>query len=181
MLSGILSPVRSISRNIIATVCLPPLLTALSGSCLAQPAYLIDSLWIGVNAAPSGSGETLQIIRSGAQVDVESITEGWAKIETSVGVVGWIDASYLTEELPLGLELKKITQAYKNNNDAIDQASSRLQELEHLAQPLIDANGLTYMRLTLTALLIGATGLGFGVGVSWRNHRLRKKFGGLLP
>ena len=152
-----------------------------SGLCFSQPAYVIDSLWIGVNENSTADGTRLQIIHSGAQVNVETIVDGQARIETSAGVVGWVDASYLTEQAPLAAQLQQIELASQKNSSAIGQALTRLQTLERFAQPLVSDQRPVNFWLLLCGGGISITILAFFAGVHWRNRRLRNKFGGLLP
>ncbi|MEL0081920.1 MAG: hypothetical protein VW985_02620 [Gammaproteobacteria bacterium] len=151
-----------------------------AGTSAAQPAFVIDTLWIGVTAAPQ-SNEVIQLIPSGEQVEVEAIVEGQAKIATTSGTVGWVDASYLTEHKPLSTQLEKLELTIRNDSQNIAQALSRLQTLETTARPLRGNQSATNSWLVIAASGVSIAVVAFLTGVGWRNRRLRRKFGGLLP
>ncbi|MDF1818973.1 MAG: hypothetical protein P1U54_10060 [Immundisolibacteraceae bacterium] len=167
------------ARRAIRYLALTTLLTC--GIAIGQPAYVIDSLWIGVNSEPDGTGTTLQIIHTGAEIDVETINDGQAKIETAEGVVGWVDASYLAKDPPLAEQFRTITVELDEKDKALSRALNRLDQLESSLQPDLDRQTPAKKWLRWTGLGLGAAAVGFFAGIAWRNRGLRKKFGGLLP
>ena len=152
-----------------------------SGASISQPAYVIDSLWIGVNAEPTGNGPTLQIIHTGTEVDVETITDGQAKIETAEGAVGWVDASYLAKGRPLAEQFSAMELRFEEKDKAISMALNQLTHLETLLQPYIDNQTPAEKWLRWIGVGLSTTAAGFFAGIAWRNRGLRKKFRGLLP
>jgi hypothetical protein len=151
------------------------------GTAIGQPAYVIDSLWIGVNSESDGTGTALQIIHTGAEVDVEIINDGRAKIETAEGVVGWVDASYLAKNPPLAEQFNNITVQLEEKDQALSRALEKLDQLENLLQPDLDKQAASKQWLRWMGLGLAAMATGFFAGIAWRNRGLRKKFGGLLP
>lgn len=152
-----------------------------SSLCGGQPAYVIDSLWIAVTEEPSGSSPALQIIHTGDEVNVATIVDGQAQVKTATGRTGWVDASYLTPAPPLSTQFDQIEQSFQQQIDAIERAQARLQALEQLAQPYIDESRPGLRWVWLAAGFIATCVACFAAGVSWRNRRLRNKWGGLLP
>ena len=158
-------------------------LSALLASTLAtsQPAYVIDSLWLGVKQNRNQDAATLKIIHSGEQVDLIRIINGQANIKTDDGTLGWIDASYLTEQAAISTQLALTQQSIIENLALVSQLEQQTKLLEKLSQPFNPANRKMKQNLLLVGSCAIIGGLCFWAGVRWHRYRVQRRLGGLLP
>ncbi len=170
-------------------------------------AYITDKLLAGVYESPEASARPLQVLPSGTPVELLK-TEGiFSKIRLPDRKEGWVESRYLSEEKPtqvmlLELQAKmgelrhKLQQAEttleQSNKESSDQVATRQklaeaeQQVNKLVQSLYESEARLTERQSLLALplwLLPTAGLllllGFISGVIFRNHRLRKRLGGL--
>ena len=71
----------------------------------AETLYVIEQLFVSVNAAPDGSGERVGQIKSGDSVELIERQDEQAHIRLPSGEEGWVKASYLSANLPLNKQL----------------------------------------------------------------------------
>ena len=64
----------------------------------AETAYVGDQLVITVRAEPAGGAEALGYLSTGDAVEVLERTDGYIRVQTADGVVGWVMAQYLALE-----------------------------------------------------------------------------------
>ena len=147
----------------------------------AQPAYVIDTLWLGVKQNRDDDAITVKIIHSGEPVELVKIIDGQAKISTSDGTPGWIDASYLTESLPISSELEKAQQSIDNNLARVVELEKQIKQLREIGQPYDPAQQQMKQNLRLLSSCAIIAGLCFWAGVRWHRYRVQKRLGGLLP
>lgn len=76
----------------------------------AETLYVIEQLFVSVNAAPDGSGERVGQIKSGDPVELIERQDEQAHIRLSSGEEGWVKASYLSPNLPLNKQLATRTE-----------------------------------------------------------------------
>ncbi len=168
-------------RSFIRPSVLLATLLALAAPAAAQPAFVIDSLWVAVYSEKSTDSELKQIVRTGEQVEVLATEQGWARIALRSEGDGWIDQSYLSAEPPIGNRLSALEQEIAGNLEKLERMSGQLKDFEQMVSA--ETNGGTYKRDDFIYLLVAILLLitAFLSGVAWRNSRLRRKFGGLLP
>lgn len=161
------------------------LLTALFGSLAspvaAQPAFVIDTLWVGVYAEKSTASELKQIIRTGEQVEVLVTEQGWAQIALRTAGEGWVEQSFLASTAPVGSHVSALEEEISENLQELEQLSRQVREFEQMMGAGRGAGpaGQHKIICVLAAAFLSFTA--FFSGVAWRNRRLRRKFGGLLP
>ena len=147
----------------------------------AQPAYVIDSLWLGVKQSRNDDAITVKIIHSGEAVELVKIIDGQAKISTNDGTPGWIDASYLTRSPPISSELEKAQQSIDNNLARVVELEKQIKQLREIGQPYDPAQQQMKQNLRLLSSYAIIAGLCFWAGMRWHRYRVQKRLGGLLP
>lgn len=162
-------------------VLLATLLAVLAVPVAAQPAFVIDSLWVGVYSEKSTDSELKQIIQTGEQVEVLATEQGWARIALRSAGDGWVDQSYLGTTPPISTRISLLEQEISGSLEKMERISRQLKDFEQMISA--DTNGGTYKKYDFAYLLVAVLLLitAFLSGVAWRNSRLRRKFGGLLP
>jgi len=76
----------------------------------AETLYVIEQLFVSVNATPDGSGERVGQIKSGDSVELIERQDEQAHIRLASGEEGWVKASYLSASLPLNKQLATRTE-----------------------------------------------------------------------
>jgi SH3-like domain-containing protein len=86
-----------------------------AGNAIAQTGnapetqYVIEQLVVSVNAAPDGSGDRVDQIKSGDRVDVLERQGEQSRVKLASGQEGWVRSSYLSTTPPLREQLKTRT------------------------------------------------------------------------
>jgi hypothetical protein len=75
-----------------------------------QTEYVIEQLIVSVNAAPDGSGDRVDQIKSGDRVEVLEKQGDQSHVRLSSGEEGWVRTSYLSSAPPLRDQLKTRTE-----------------------------------------------------------------------
>jgi SH3 domain protein len=76
----------------------------------AETLYVIEQLFVSVNAAPDGSGERVGQIKSGDPVELIERQDEQAHVRLASGEEGWVKASYLSPNLPMNKQLAAKTE-----------------------------------------------------------------------
>ncbi|MBL4622852.1 MAG: hypothetical protein JKY89_10680 [Immundisolibacteraceae bacterium] len=148
---------------------------------MSQPAYVIDSLWLGVKQNRNDNAATVKIIHSGEQIDLIRVINGQANIKTSDGTRGWIDASYLTEQAPIATQLELAQQSIIKNLALVIELEKQTQIIEEASRPFNPETRKLQQNLLLFGSCAIIGGLSFWAGVMWHRHRVQRRLGGLLP
>jgi len=97
-----------------------------------QAAYITDKLVAGLYKEAKVTDKPLKALASGTPLEVVSRKNGFIKVRTSDGVIGWVESAYLTDEKParsilldtqaklsiLQKKLDKLSQLEKNADAA---------------------------------------------------------------
>lgn len=67
---------------------------------LCEGAYITDKLVAGLYQEARVSDKPIKVLNSGTPLEVISRENGFVKVRTSGGTVGWVEATYLTDEKP---------------------------------------------------------------------------------
>jgi SH3 domain protein len=65
-----------------------------------QAAYITDKLVAGLYKEAKVSDKPIKALNSGTPLEVVSRENGFVKVRTSDGVIGWVESTYLTDEKP---------------------------------------------------------------------------------
>ncbi len=120
------------------------LLPCLFSNALAETVYVAERIRIGLRAETAETSPVVKTIESDAALEVLQRIDRFAQVRDPQGVVGWIEARYLSAEPPARLQLSKLqeeltknraqladTQAQlKKSQAAIAEQTAKLKELE---------------------------------------------------
>lgn len=105
-----------------------------SGAWAQEFVYVTDSLQLRVYAEPSTDSQFLQSIDSGDSVEVYETQDGFSKVATYDGTVGWVKSAFLVEDPPAKLlyysvgeknkQLEAEIEALKNNTQITQVAQA---------------------------------------------------------
>ncbi len=105
------------------------LLGCLPGAVIAETAYVIDRLLMGVYKDKTQTGAALEVLPTGASVEVLSRDEKLAQVRTADGITGWVDANYLMPGKPAQLLLLEVEAAHRQTAIRLREAEDRLRAL----------------------------------------------------
>jgi hypothetical protein len=183
-----------------------PVLAAASAA-RAETLYVIEQLVVNVNSAPDASGERIATIKSGDAVEVLDRQGEQIHVHLANGTEGWIRKSYLSADEPLHVrvaertaEVEKLKQdvtrlegelaAHRASPTPTTPAAARTPSAEEPAaaeQPPHeppyfmtppDSPARPVWHWALGSFVV-ALGLGFALGWSMLDRRIRRKYGGL--
>jgi len=116
----------------------------------SQAAYITDKLVAGLYKEAKVTDKPIKALTSGTPLEVISRENGFIKVRTSDGVVGWVESTYLTDEKParsilldtqaklsmLQKKLDKLSKLEKNTD-----AAKAVDEIASLQEKLAQAQG----------------------------------------
>jgi SH3 domain protein len=100
----------------------------------AEPAYVTDSLRLGLYADADGSGDPVQTLVSGAAVDVLERNGSYARVRTAAGSEGWVKAAYLVTKKPA---LARVAELEAEIDDLKNDVAAA-REAQHAAEDQIN-------------------------------------------
>lgn len=193
---SIATKLRQVSRVILGSV-------ALLAVCLplyaAQYVYVSDNLRVGVRPEPVGNVPPVGVVLTGMRLEILEEKEGYLKIKTAEGVVGWIKDIYVTREEPavirlntLKIQHEKLQAELKQNQESgavLEKANASLNEQldtlkeerrewqqERAAMLATQYSGGSWLWWLLWILLLAGA---FAAGAFWYRTRVTKRLGGL--
>jgi uncharacterized protein YgiM (DUF1202 family) len=180
---------------------LAALLLAASPLASAESLFVIEQLVVGVNDAPGETGQRIAQVRSGDRVELLERLDGEARVRLDNGTEGWMQAAYLSAELPLrrqladrshDLEAARAELAGSRAEleaaraDAVTAPASAAQPqsaaLLPAERPLFPPRPALDTRVPLPWVAVAcALALLAGFTIGWRvlDRRIRRKYGGL--
>jgi SH3 domain protein len=141
------------------------LIANLSAPLLAQEfKYVTDTLQLRVYSQASDSSELLQTIESGESVEVLASKNGFSKVTTNDGTIGWVKSAFLVTDPPEKLlyysvseqnkKLESQIEALKTSSSAANSSISskteiaKINELQKTISQLEDNNKALHKQLT---------------------------------
>ena len=92
----------------------------------AEPAYVVEQLVVNVNSAPDASGERIATVKSGDRLEVLERAGDQVHVRLGSGKDGWIRASYLSKDEPLGVRLSEREAQVAQLKDQVNRLESQL-------------------------------------------------------
>jgi hypothetical protein len=180
---------------------LAALLLAATPFASAESLYVIEQLVVGVNDAPGETGQRIAQVLSGDRVEVLERLDDEAHVRLGNGTEGWMQAAYLSAELPLRRQLADRLRDLETARTELTRTRTELETarteaatapaspppLESAAlipteRPLFPPRPALDTRLALPWVAVAcALALLAGFGIGWRvlDRRIRRKYGGL--
>ena len=93
-----------------------------------QAAFITDRIEIPLQVEKYGQGAVLKQLVSGARVDVLMRDGKYARVRTRDGTTGWVEARFVSEEKPLGLEYLELRSRHKALQDELAATQKKLSE-----------------------------------------------------
>ena len=112
----------------------------------AEPAYITDSVTVGLFGSQDLSGEPVERLLSGARVEILQTVSGASEIKTIKGNQGWLRESFLTKSTPAIAKLEQAVGELNQAENELEEAHKKLKKLGSLSK---DAKNLPWMRAEL--------------------------------
>ncbi len=91
---------------------------------IAEQAYVIDRLLIGIHKDKDLESEIIKVLPTGTSLEVLKREAGLAQIKGPEGITGWVDAVYLMPERPA----RVVADALDKQNKQLDAEVKKLME-----------------------------------------------------
>lgn len=113
-------------------------------------AYVTDSLQLRVYSSASASSEVLQSIDSGDSVEVFATENGFSKVTTYDGTVGWVKSAFLVVDPPAKLLYYSVSEKNKELEAEIEALKSSAQNSTTTTNNEADANIIYELKAALS-------------------------------
>ncbi|MGH8487640.1 MAG: TIGR04211 family SH3 domain-containing protein [Gammaproteobacteria bacterium] len=100
------------------------LLTLETPHLIAEQAYVIDRLLIGIHKDKDLESQIIKVLPTGTRLEVLKREAGLAQIKGPEGITGWVDAVYLMPERPA----RVVADALDKQNKQLDAEVKKLKE-----------------------------------------------------
>ncbi len=148
-------------------------------AAVADTVYVIDKLQIGMRAERDNVSAVVKPLETGATLDVLQRDERFVRVRDKVGTEGWIEARYVSPELPARAQLAKLQEEL--NKVRAQLAATPAKPNNAAPAPLVVADAeadyeLDYMWLFIA---LGLLVIGFIAGILWHRESIRRRMGGM--
>ncbi|MGH8508324.1 MAG: TIGR04211 family SH3 domain-containing protein [Gammaproteobacteria bacterium] len=105
------------------------ILLTLSPHLIAEQAYVIDRLLIGIHKDKDLESEIIKVLPTGTRLEVLKREAGLAQIKGPEGITGWVDAVYLMPERPARAVADALDKQNKELHAEVKKLKERLNRL----------------------------------------------------
>ena len=105
------------------------LFTLESPHLIAEQAYVIDRLLIGIHKDKDLESEIIKVLPTGTRLEVLKREPGLAQIKGPEGITGWVDAVYLMPERPARVVADALDKQNKQLEAEVKKLKERLKRL----------------------------------------------------
>ncbi len=99
----------------------------------AETVYVAERLRIGLRAEASETGVTVKTVESGVPLEELERLDRFVHVRDPQGAEGWIEARYLTPELPARLQLVKLQEDLARSRSQTAEAQAQLKKAQAAA------------------------------------------------
>lgn len=105
----------------------------LFSSAQAETVYVAERLRIGLRAEATETGAAVKTVETGIALTVIDRQESFVHVRDPQGTEGWIEARYLTPELPARLQLVKLQEDLVRSRSQTAEAQAQLKKSQAAA------------------------------------------------
>ncbi|MDZ7751554.1 MAG: TIGR04211 family SH3 domain-containing protein [Gammaproteobacteria bacterium] len=114
------------------------LATLMAAAAAAETLYITDNLRLGLHESRERTSAIIQLLPSATELEVLERDGGFVRVRAPDGAEGWVDAAYLTADLPARLEVAEL-QSWKATRE--EELKAAWAEVETLRAELALASG----------------------------------------
>jgi SH3 domain protein len=108
----------------------------LTGSALAETAYVTDELQLDMYVSVDMTGSSIKKLRSGDKVEVLEQNGRYTQIRSESGQAGWVKGLYLVKTEPARTRVNKLEKSNKGMDSTIKKLRSQLAAEQARAEQL---------------------------------------------
>lgn len=145
----------------------------------ADTVYVIDKLQIGMRAERDNVSAVVKSLETGAALEVLSRDERFVRVRDKAGTEGWVEARYVSPELPARAQLAKLQEELNKTRAQLAEAQAKSNNTA--SKPAVAVDAETDYELDYVWLLValGALVVGFIAGILWHRESIRRRMGGM--
>ncbi len=98
-------------------------------AALGETLYVIDRLLVGVHEDTARDSAIVKVVPTATMLEILKREKDFVKVRTPDGSEGWVDASYLTEEVPSQLVVEELEAWKKTRKEELDAAWAEVETL----------------------------------------------------
>ncbi len=176
------------------------LLWAILPLATAETVYVTDNLRIGVRPEPDNNAPPVGVVMSGMKLDVLKRSDDYVKIRSTDGIEGWIKEIHITRDVPVRVQLDKMTLQFQQVSKELEEKTSQLkttteangqltdtaaslrhsnEQLSAQVESLGAVKGQSLLWLWILLSLLVTAGGGFYAGMIWHRNHVMQRLGGL--
>ncbi len=91
--------------------------------------YVIDRLLVGVHEDKTRDSAVVKVVPTATSLEVMEKDKDLVKVRTPEGTEGWVDAKYLTDEMPAQLIVEELEAWKKSRKDELTAAWAEVESL----------------------------------------------------
>ncbi len=110
----------------------------MAGAAAAETLFITDSLKLGLHESRERTSAVVQLLPSDTELEVLERDGGFVRVRAPDGTRGWVDAAYLTADLPARLEVAEL-QSWKATRE--EELKAAWAEVETLRAELAELAG----------------------------------------
>lgn len=92
--------------------------------------YISDNLRVGVRTEPVSGVPPISVVYTGMRLEVHERADGYVRITTDKGVMGWIKDIYVTQKAPAIIQLNVLNLKYNKLRQQLSQENNTAEVLE---------------------------------------------------
>lgn len=174
-------------------------LNGMTSAMAVEYVYISDNLRVGVRTEPDSNVPPISVVFTGMRLEVHEKSEGYIKITTDKGVIGWIKDIYVTKKAPAIIQLNALRMKHNKLKKELSEKSDGIVILEKINLSLsnqieelkTERRAWSTERAKLIASqyrdsswlwlveIIVLIGLSFVAGIFWYKTHVMKRLGGL--
>ncbi|MEM7540360.1 MAG: TIGR04211 family SH3 domain-containing protein [Pseudomonadota bacterium] len=149
---------------------------------IADTAYIVDELLVGIHQEQNLDSAIIKVVTTGTKLEVSERDGELAKVIDETGAEGWVDAAYLTSELPARVRVDELKAQVVALEKALQQQpdGDAQTKLKNEMDTLERENTELKTKLSAERVTIGKLNAELGAARA-QNANSNSESGGLAP
>lgn len=143
----------------------------------AETVYVIDRLQVGLRAEREGA--VVKPLETGAALEVLQRDERFVRVRDKTGTEGWLEARYVSPEIPARAQLAKLQDELKQARAQLAEAPPKLSNAAPSPVVVADAEADYELDYVWIFVALGMLVVGFVAGILWHRESIRRRMGGM--
>ncbi len=145
----------------------------------AETVYIIDKLQVGLRAQRDTVSPVVKPLETGAPLDVLQRDDRFVRVRDKAGIEGWIEARYVSPELPARAQLAKLQEELNKTRAQLAEAQAKPNKAAPAPVVVADAETEYELDYIWFFVALGMLVAGFVAGILWHRESIRRRMGGM--